>query len=406
MTYRATTTTRRRPAAGRRPRILLLALLPIGDTLLATPTVRALRARYPDARITALVHTSTAPLMCAVPAIDDVVVLPFRADWAGLAPLARTLRRLRAQRFDVAIDFTTPAYKWVSFLCGIPQRTYMKFDPLWWFVPGRRRRWRATHATRHYYDCARELDLPPWDTVDPRPSPCLPPSARDAARRFLAQEGVAWGEPLIGVHAGGAGLGGLKRWPPDRFAALADDLHDAWGARILLLGGPDERGLAETVAAMMRACPIVAVGAVPLLTSVALIECCDLFIGNDSGPLHAAAAVGTPYVGIIGPTCPDNFRPIPTRAGQGVLVEPAVGCRVPHYFVGGAPVWRRPCCRGVCAALDTLTVDDVRAEADWLLRRLPARQAATGGIEPIGAMGEERRSGAEMPVVGGGEKAY
>src|SRR5438067_13905279 len=92
-------------------RILLLALLPIGDTLFIAPTIQALRERYPRTRITALVHASAAPVLRSVPELDKVVVLPLGHDWAGLGALVRTLGHLRAQRFDVAIDFTTPAYK-------------------------------------------------------------------------------------------------------------------------------------------------------------------------------------------------------------------------------------------------------------------------------------------------------
>src|SRR5256714_1658648 len=213
-------------------RILLLALLPIGDTLFTTPTIRALRERYPRARLTALAYASAAPVLHCVPELDEVVILPIGRAWAGCSALVRTLRYLRAGRFDVALDFTTPAYKWVSFVCGIPVRTYMKFEPLWWLVPRDRARWRSTHATRHYYDCARELDLPPWETVSQRPYLVLPDAERGAAHLFLRRHSVAphlflrrhsvapepgptGAGPLIAIHAGAAGVGGLKRWPPD-----------------------------------------------------------------------------------------------------------------------------------------------------------------------------------------------
>ena len=146
------------------PRLLLLAQLPIGDTLFAMPAIAALRVRYPDAWITALARANVAPLLRCVPALDEVAVLPFGKDGMGPRMLARALWDLRMRRFDVAITLTTPAYKWVSLACGIRVRTYMKFDPLWWLLPGKHPTWRATHATAHYYNCARELDLPPWDT--------------------------------------------------------------------------------------------------------------------------------------------------------------------------------------------------------------------------------------------------
>jgi lipopolysaccharide heptosyltransferase II len=366
-------------------RILLLALLPIGDTLFTTPTIRALRERHPRVRLTALAHARAAPVLHCVSEVDEVVVLPIGRDWAGFGPLVRTLRSLRATRFDVAINFTTPAYKWVSIVCGVPLRTYMKFEPLWWLLPRDRTRWRSTHATRHYYDCARELDLPPWETVSHVPYLVLPDAERRAAHLFLRRHGAPKVQrPLVAIHAGGAGVSGLKRWPPDRFAELAEQLQRAWGARILLLGGREETALARAMAAQIQdAEPIIATGAVSLLTSFALIASCDLFIGNDSSLLHAAAALGTPYVGIVGPTSAANFHPVGRHPQQGTLVQPSPPCRRPQYFVGGALPWRRPCCRGTCRALAALRADAVLAAAAVLLQRrfahaTPACRAKAG----------------------------
>lgn len=349
-------------------RILLLALLPIGDSLLTTPTIGALRARYPRAHITALVYSRTAALMRCVPAIDEVAVLPLGPDWAGVAPLTHALRSLRAARFDVAIDFTSPAYQAIGRACGIPIQTSLKVDPLWWLLPGPHRRWRATHASEHYYDAARELGLPPWAVVEHRLTLRVPASACAGADRFLCQQGGRHeGRPLVGIHAGGRWLDGLKQWPPERFAVLAQRLQRRWNARIVLLGGPEEEAPARALAGEAGGDIIVAAGALPLLASLALVARCDLFVGNDSSLLHAAAALGTPYVGNFGPTCPANYAPVAARPGQGMLALPPQPCRVPRYFVGGSTIWRRPCCQGTCAALRSLAVDTVLAQAEALL---------------------------------------
>jgi lipopolysaccharide heptosyltransferase II len=364
------------------PRILLLAMLPIGDTLFLTPTVRALRVRYPQARIVALAHAVGAPILTCVPEIDEVRVLPFRADWAGPSPLMGTLRYLRAQRFDVAINFTTPAYKWISLYCGIPLRTYMKFEPGWWFLPGHHRRWRATHATRHYYDCARELDLPPWGEVSHVPHIELPRSALLRARAFLRSQGLGPSDrPLVALHPGGVGLAGVKRWPPERFAEVADLLGVHWGARVILMGGREDVSLARAVAGHMEAVPLIAAGALPLLASIGLIASCDLFIGNDSSLLHLAVAMGTPFVGIYGPTSLGNFRPVPVRPRQGRFALPAWPCFSPHYFVGGDQVLNGPCCEGTCAALETITARSVAEQAAVLLGERFAPQSEIAAME-------------------------
>ena len=362
-------------------RVLLLAMLPIGDSLLITPTLRALRARYPSARLVALTHANAAPVLRCVPALDDTVVLPTGPDWRGPGALVAMLRRLRAERFDVSVDFTSPAYKWISLVSGIWCRTSMKFDPLWWLIPGRHHRWRAIHAAQHYYDCARELDLPAWDVVDHAPHLVVPAATRAGAQAFLDRELDRYrargrSRPLVGIHAGGAGLGGLKRWPAERFAELGTELSRRWGARCLLLGGPDEVDLARQIAQAMPDPPLCAVGRLPLLETFALIETCDLFIGNDSSLLHAAAALGVPYVGIFGPTAPANFRPIPARPGQGTLVTPIPACDEQRGFVGRQVPWSRPRCTGVCAALAGLDVQTVTARAGDLLRQPASRGTA------------------------------
>lgn len=350
------------------PRILLLAMLPIGDALFITPTIRAIRQRYPAASLIALTKAGSAGILKCVGDLDDVFTLPVGGDWRGTLELTKLLAYLRTQRFDVAVDFTSPAYKWVSMAAGIPFRTYMKFDSAWWFVPGEHRHWRFTHATRHYYDCAAELDLPPWGEVDHTPRISLPATARAEAARYLAERGLAArGErqsPLVVLHAGGAGLDGLKRWPIDRFAAVADALVARWSARVVLIGGPDEATLDAKVAALTRQPVANAAGQLSLLGTAALIEAADLFVGNDSSPLHLAAAMGTRFVGIYGPTGLANFRPIPVRSRQGRFALPPYACGSPQHFVGAAPIWNHACCEGTCAALLALDPQTVIDQAE------------------------------------------
>jgi ADP-heptose:LPS heptosyltransferase len=348
--------------------MLLLALLPIGDTICMVPTVRALRARAPGALITALAFPGAAPLLRCVPEIDQVLPLRLTTDPGAVDGPRRVLQIVRARQYDVAIDFTSPVFKWIGLLAGIPARTVMKFDRLWWVIPHDHAAWRATHLTELYYHCADELDLPPWPEVDHVPRLVLPASARLAAATFLSeQRSPAGNGPLVGIHAGGTWLGGLKRWPLERFVTLIDYLQSRLQAHILLLGGPEDAALSARLGARTRRPVVSAAGALSLPASLALIERCDLFIGNDSALLHAAAALGTPYLGLFGPTWPANFRPIARDPQQGSIVLPDPPCRRPHFAVGGDVVWRRPCCKGTCAALATLDAGVVYVEAERML---------------------------------------
>lgn len=359
-------------------RILLLAMLPIGDTLFALPTLRAIRHQYPHAHITMLVHSQTRALVQQVSDVDEVVVFPTGKDWQGPARLLRVLRHLRALRFDVSVDLTSPAYKWINWVTGIPLSAYMKFDPGWWYRPQPHLGWRSTHATQHYFACARELSLAPWEEQEHAGHFHLPAAEREAARRFLRDTGVELptdgqggrkSRPLVVVHAGGAGLQGLKRWPVARFAVLCSGLQRDWDAQIVLLGGPEDADLTDGIAEAAEGRVISAVGKLPLLASVSLIGMASLFVGNDSSPLHFAAAVGTPYVGIFGPTCVANFRPMGVRPNQGVVVEPRVPCHEQQFFIGGDVIWQHRGCTGVCQALASIAVGDVLDAAATLLSR-------------------------------------
>jgi ADP-heptose:LPS heptosyltransferase len=105
------------------------------------------------------------------------------------------------------------------------------------------------------------------------------------------------------------------------------------------------------------------------MSTFALLSRLDLFVGNDSGLLHAAAALGTPYVGIYGPTALASFAPLSRYLGQGVCLTPEIPCRTPQHFVGGETVWYRHCCQGTCASLADLPARNVLAAVDRLLTK-------------------------------------
>src|SRR4051812_6813500 len=122
-------------------RILLLMLLPIGDTLFATPAVRALRKRYPDAHITALVYPTNVGILENNRDIDDFIYWPTRQTWPGFIAVARLFWGLRRRQFDLAVEFCN-YISWVTRLSGIPRRTEMELPALWWVLPWAGKKWR------------------------------------------------------------------------------------------------------------------------------------------------------------------------------------------------------------------------------------------------------------------------
>jgi ADP-heptose:LPS heptosyltransferase len=367
------------------PRLLLLMRLPLGDTLFVTPTLHALRQRYPAAQITALVTDTNAPLLAHHPDLDDTIILPFRHDWRGGGRLPATLRLLLHRQYDVALCFSTPGLGWLPVACGIPRQEYLDFLPLWWLFPHDFSNWNGRHAVELYATAARRLDIPP---LERRTFVALLPAERAGIAGLLHELHLNWAPLRIAIHPGSGAAPGQKRWPIDRFAEVARLLVARTGAQIIVAGGPAEVALAMQLSRAIGPAAVSLAGRLNLRQSMALFAACDLFIGNDSGPLHLAAAVGTPVVGVYGPTDPAVFGP--WAPSQRVATIKAPDAPPAIHFIGGATIWdqlrgvRRPnaVLAGVPAAL-------VGAAALQLLEHTADRAGDQRGVPAL--VGERER---------------
>jgi ADP-heptose:LPS heptosyltransferase len=356
-------------------RILVQALLPIGDTLFATPAIHALRQRYPHARITALVYHSNAGILASNPDIDNLVHWPDRREWLNPRVMRRLFYGLRRTRFDLSVEFSNYGI-WLAKLGGIPRRTEMRLPKLWWIRPGAGREWRRHHAVEHYADPVRCLGIRVGD-VRLRIFPTADDEARAAT--WLEAHDVQSGTLLVGIHPGGEGLWGRKKWGAAGFARVAGGLHDHLGARVLLMGGKDDAPLAAEIARRTHAPVIDATGQTTLGETAALIRRCTVFLGNDSSPLHIATAVGTPAVGIYGITDPRSYHPWVPGGKPGVdyaVVRSSAACACRFPLVGGItlPAWLPVI---MCPALESITPAQV-LEATLSVARanVPAQAAA------------------------------
>lgn len=333
-------------------RVLLNLLLPIGDTLFATPAIRALRQRYPQARLTAVVWPSNRAVLENNPDLDELIAHP-----TGPASAASFLQAVRSLRCDLAVHFA-PFHDYWGPLYGIPRQLKLPCPWLFWLLPHGNRRWQLAHAVDHYLDVLRPLGL---RGPHPRKLVLNVTGQQEAfASRFLADHGHQPGEPLVGIHAGGYGFRGAKRWSPEGFAWVARQLGTV---RLVFFGGPADRDLAEAVVAAGVPDGFVDTsGRLTLSQTIGVLSQLDLFIGNDSGPLHLAAALGTPVVGIYGPTSSLTFHPVGPRVR---VVSGPVACPANHGFIGTRPVWDRRACQGEC--LDSVEPAQVVAAAQELL---------------------------------------
>jgi len=319
--------------------ILLVRLREIGDVVFTTPAVHALRTRFPQARLTYLVEPAAAPVVAHNPHIDELLTLP-RARGVGgwLSDLALG-RRLRARRYDVAIDFHGgPRASLLTWLSGAPTRIgYDVAGRAWMYTHriARPRELRRRHSVENQWDLLAPLGIGAPDRtafpVEMRADPTVAAAVDDR----LARAGVTRAHRLIVIHVSAGNP--FRRWPLDHFVAVARALMsgDA-GRRVIVTSGPSER---DAAARVIDGSGAVACGEFTLAELRALLDRAALYIGGDSGPLHVAATTGVPIVGLYGPTLPE--RSAPWRDAR---------FRTASVDAGALPC--RPCDQRVCAPGD------------------------------------------------------
>lgn len=311
---------RRAPAAPRR--ILLLRLERIGDLLMVLPAIADVRARAPAAAIDLVVGSWNADLAGAIDAVRGVQTLD--AAWLarggsgrGVASLVRAARRWRAVQYDLVINFepdirsnllaAASAARWTvgyrSGGGGSLLDVALDFDVRAHTTDNAKRLVAAALASTASAAAAPQHTGASHD-FEVAPILIVPARAHDNAARLLGE----LRSPLIGVHVSGGRA--IKQWPPERFADVARRLIAATGGTIVLSGSGDDRPLVEAVKSVLPPAHVVDVaGHLDLLTLGAILERVDLLITGDTGPMHLAAAVGTPIVAVFGPSDPVRYAP-------------------------------------------------------------------------------------------------
>lgn len=324
-------------------RILVLQLSPIGDTIMAIPALRALRKGFPAATIAVMAAMPGAELLYGLPCLDIL-----RACRNGL-DLARAILEYRRLSFDLSIGLSHQG-SWLAPFTGSPCRTGLHaVSPARTPVGDGGRQ--PIHVIDRYLAVIGQLGVAiSEDGLSPEI--CLSPGDRERAGEFIARHRLQ--SPLVAIHPGGRHFP-FKRWPLDRYAALADALA-AQGFSVVLVGGDEDVKIASALATSTRCKPVVSAGRLRLRETAALLARCRLFVGNDSAPLHMAAAVGTPTVGIFGPTDPSQFGP---GGPQHTVVRKAPPCSPCFKFYGGLWQYWPRCARPAC--MEAIEVPDVMA---------------------------------------------
>ena len=333
-------------------RILVREVNWVGDAILTLPALEALDGRFPLAEITLLARPWVAGLFAGHPAVDRIIEYRIPDAHGGLRGRWRLAGELKGGQFDLAVLFPNSMdAALIPWLAGIPRRVGYPTDGRRWLLTHSvsNRSAAGGHQVERYLAIVRSLGGQGTPTLRLP----VPEEARRKGGELLRQHGMANAGPLMALNPGSV-YGSAKRWPVDRFAAVADALVESRGATILLVGSERERPVLDQVAAHMRRPAVQLGGRTDLLTLVGLLERVHLLVSNDTGAMHVAAAVGAPVLAIFGPTDAVATGPLGKSARVVRVSVPCSPC-----LLRECPIDHR-CMRGV-------TVTQVLREAQALL---------------------------------------
>jgi lipopolysaccharide heptosyltransferase II/tetraacyldisaccharide 4'-kinase len=331
-------------------RILVRAPNWVGDAVMSLPVLTGLTRLFPAAPLTVLAVPRVAPLFAGQPGVAEVISYPAgKEKW-------RLMLGLRG-RFDLALalpnSFESALGLWLS---RIPLRLGYAANgrsPLLTTVLKGKACLQGVHQVFYYLGL-----LEAWGPVRDFFSPRIHLSQEELAegRERLSMGGSNSGGPWIGL-APGASYGPAKRWPAERFAAVGDILHQEFQARLVLLGGPDDREAAASVQRLGGGRFLNLAGQTTLRQALAVTSHLQALITNDSGLMHAAAALGTPVVALFGSTNPAATGPFSRRA------------TIIHHHLPCSPCLKRTCSRDYACLMDITVAEVAAAARAWLEER-------------------------------------
>ena len=306
-------------------RMLVIRLDRLGDVVLSTPALQALRHQFPHAFIAMMVRPACREAVEGHPCLDEVILYDKEGLQRNPLETFRFARRLRRYAFDTALVLhPSNRSHWIPWLAGIPVRIGYDRKSGWLLthrLPHRKQEG-AKHEARYTLELLEVLGFAPLMSAPQVP---VRPEADRRVEALLSGSSVAQAERLVAIHPSASCVS--KRWMPERFAQVADRLVTECRVRICLVAGEADAPHAEQVAHAMRQPALNFAGRLSVGELAALLSRCRLLISNDSGPVHVAAAVGTPVVDVFGRNqrglSPLRWGPV----GDGhVILHKEVGC--------------------------------------------------------------------------------
>ena len=331
-------------------RILIVQLADIGDLIVSTPALDALREAHPKAHITLLTTAHAAPVVTSTNLVDEIITFDkgqFNSSRAFFKPAnVRRIFNLRGGHYNTVVFFHhftlklgTAKFALIALATGAKRRLGLD-NGNGWFLTERLpdEGFGAKHQAQYWLDVVGLL------------------GAKTAPRPAIIQKQVPSSEfrvpsekLVVVIHAGSGGYSTARRWDAAKFAAVADRLHDEYDATIVLVGAKGDDS--DSVKSLMKTSPTDLTGKTSLPELAGILAKSDLFIGADSGVMHVAAAAGTPIVAVFGPSNPDAWGPW-TPDGKSIVVRSAPECS-PCSYVGHGIGLREGCAARTCMRMVT-----------------------------------------------------
>ena len=288
--------------------ILLIRLSSLGDVLLTTPAIRTLRQRLPRTKISMLTDEPYRDLVNQNPHLDEVLTVN-RKD-KGLVPSLQLINLLRSKKFDVVFDFQRKfGTSLISWLTQAQIRVgFHRPNGYLLTTPVEIDRHNRQHVIDDYFQLLGVVGIP----ADDRELELhVSQENRAFAAQKIGQESVAIPGPTLGLFPGASWE--FKQWPPQRFVEIGRRYIQDYQGRVLVFGSSAERALSEHIAEQIGASAKSLAGEFRLGQLAGFIEHCDLFIANDTGPMHMATALGIPTICLFGPGNYHKFRPLSSK---------------------------------------------------------------------------------------------
>jgi lipopolysaccharide heptosyltransferase II len=288
--------------------ILVIKFSAIGDVILSIPSLRSIRAKYKDAVIKVLVGIQAREVLDKCPYINDRIVCDFNGKDRGLKGLWNLSGELRKNCFDIAIDLQNNKKSHIlAFLSMAPLR-YGYDNRKFAFLLNNRIKDDAPYLDpiEHQFRVLKLAGIKPLDK-----NLGLWPSSSDDEKvnNFLNDNWVKPAQPLIGIHARASSKWLSKNWPAKYIAELCDRIAKDYNMRVVLTGTEEDAEFINNIKDLTSSKPIVAAGKTGILELAVLIKKLKAYITPDSAPMHIAAAMGTPFVALFGPTDPKRHLP-------------------------------------------------------------------------------------------------